>query len=219
MAEIFDRLWMWTNVLLIPVQDGLSQLHLNQELLKAKTDSEIHFSLLPCLMPFLTRREIEKYLTPELPEREGFIDLLDQYITAIRQRHALVHPKMIFSLDGIKRFLEEGVFDEFPQDLYSPLEMDDRKRIYSRFLQKANQYEYKLLKENMGTIVNGIRVNLSDSMGFIQFMTHSGKVILLSLEHPGFLASFKDYFETMDPDRFFTPEETMEKLNKLQYSI
>ena len=126
---------------------------------------------------------------------------------------------MIFSLDGIKRFLEEGVFDEFPQDLYSPLEMDDRKRIYSRFLQKANQYEYKLLKENMGTIVNGIRVNLSDSMGFIQFMTHSGKVILLSLEHPGFLASFKDYFETMDPDRFFTPEETMEKLNKLQYSI
>ena len=219
MAEIFDRLWMRTNVLLIPVQDGLSQLHLNQELLKAKTDSEIHFSLLPCLMPFLTRREIEKYLAPELPEREGFIDLLDQYITAIRQRHALVHPKMIFSLDGIKRFLEEGVFDEFPQDLYSPLEMDDRKRIYSRFLQKANQYEYKLLKENMGTIVNGIRVNLSDSMGFIQFMTHSGKVILLSLEHPGFLASFKDYFETMDPDRFFTPEETMEKLNKLQYSI
>lgn len=219
MAETFDGLWNRTNLLLIPVQDGLSQLRLNQELLKAKTESEIHFSLVPCLMPFLTRREIEMYLSPKLPDREKFIDLLDQYITAICQRHAQVHPQMIFSLDGIRRFMETGVFDEFPLDLYSPLKMQDRKRIYSRFLQKANQYEYKLLKENMGTIVNGIRVNLSDSMGFIQFMTHTGKVILLSLEHPSFLASFKDYFETMDPDRFFTSEETIEKLNKLQYSF
>ena len=84
-----------------------------------------------------------------------------------------------------------------------------------QFLKYAYIYDLRLLKEDIGLVSNGLKVYLSDSLGYIQFMSSDGNVILLRLENPNFLSSFKDYFESMDADLYYPNEEALIQIQKV----
>lgn len=54
------------------------------------------------------------------------------------------------SRDGLERFAKEGVVDELPREIYSPLNVKDRKRVLQMLLEKINNgsYEMYLVDEN-----------------------------------------------------------------------
>ncbi len=213
--QIFDSLYEQTTPLLIPIQDLTSQLALNQKIMATKSDTEILFQLVPCLVPFIQKIDIRKYLLDDIPQREYFISALSTYVQNLIHRHEKIHPLHFCSLNGIKRFLEEGVFDEFSTDFYRPLDKEDRKKVMQQFLKYAYIYDLRLLKEDIGQVSNGLKVYLSDSLGYIQFMSSDGNVIVLRLENPNFLSSFKDYFESMDADLYYPKEEALIQIQKV----
>lgn len=214
-GKLFDRLHQNTIPLLVPIQDLFKQLKLNQQIMEAKSDEEILFQLVPCLIPFVRGVDIDKYLSKELPQRDYFMPVFIEYIENLIERHQLIHPIHFCSLNGIRRFMEYGVFDEFSTEFYSPLEVEDRKKVLQNFLDHASMYDLRLLRQDIGELTNGLKIYLCDSIGYIQFMSHAGKVIVLTLENPNFLASFKDYFESMDKDLYYSKEEALHLIQSL----
>ncbi|MDB7980095.1 hypothetical protein [Faecalicoccus pleomorphus] len=213
--QIFDALYEKTTPLLVPIQDLTSQLALNQKIMSCKSDSEILFQLVPCLVPFIQKIDIRKYLLDDMAQKEYFINAFTTYIQNLIHRHEQIHPLHFCSLNGIRRFLEKGVFDEFSTDFYRPLDKADRKKVVQQFLKYAYIYDLRLLREDLGELSNGLKVYLSDSLGYIQFMSSDGNVIVLTLENPNFLSSFKDYFESMDADLYYPKEEALILIQKL----
>lgn len=213
--QIFDALYEKTTPLLVPIQDLTSQLALNQKIMSCKSDSEILFQLVPCLVPFIQKIDIRKYLLDDMAQKEYFISAFTTYIQNLIHRHEQIHPLHFCSLNGIRRFLEKGVFDEFSTDFYRPLDKVDRKKVVQQFLKYAYIYDLRLLREDLGELSNGLKVYLSDSLGYIQFMSSDGNVIVLTLENPNFLSSFKDYFESMDEDLYYPKEEALILIQKL----
>lgn len=213
--QIFDALYEKTTPLLVPIQDLTSQLALNQKIMSCKSNSEILFQLVPCLVPFIQKIDIRKYLLDDMAQKEYFISAFTTYIQNLIHRHEQIHPLHFCSLNGIRRFLEKGVFDEFSTDFYRPLDKADRKKVVQQFLKYAYIYDLRLLREDLGELSNGLKVYLSDSLGYIQFMSSDGNVIVLTLENPNFLSSFKDYFESMDEDLYYPKEEALILIQKL----
>ena len=78
-----------------------------------------------------------------------------------------------------------------------------------------NEACLNLLKEDIGNVTSGLKIYISDSIGYLQFMTNSGKIMLLSIENPNFIASFKDYFESLDSDQYDTGKEAMDKILRI----
>lgn len=213
--QIFDDLYELTSPLLLPVQDLHSQLALAVKIMQNRNTDEIHFSLLPCLVPFLEEREIQKYLFSDLPERKQFMEQLIKYIKSLNLRHKKIHPVMFMSENGVRRFMETGRFDEFSNDFYLPLHVEDRKAVLQCFIKHSSNYDIRLLKEDIGNVTSGLKIYISDSIGYLQFMTNSGKIMLLSIENPNFIASFKDYFESLDSDQYDTGKEAMDKILRI----
>lgn len=213
--QIIDALYEKTTPLLVPIQDLTSQLALNQKIMSCKSDPEILFQLVPCLVPFIQKIDIRKYLLDDMAQKEYFISAVTTYIQNLIHRHEQIHPLHFCSLNGIRRFLEKGVFDEFSTDFYRPLDKLDRKKVVQQFLKYAYIYDLRLLREDLGELSNGLKVYLSDSLGYIQFMSSDGNVIVLTLENPNFLSSFKDYFESMDADLYYPKEEALILIQKL----
>lgn len=207
--DLFVRLYRNTIPLLVPIQDLNRQLELNQRIMEAKSDEEILFQLVPCLIPFVQDVDVNQYLSKNMPQREYFISVFTKYIQNLVKRHQVIHPIHFCSLSGIQRFLEHGVFDEFSTEFYTPLQMNDRKKVVQNFLDHASMYDLRLLRQDIGELANGLKIYLCDSLGYIQFMSHDGKIIVLTLENPNFLSSFKDYFEAMDKELYYPKEEAI----------
>ena len=90
--QIFDSLYEQTTPLLIPIQDLTSQLALNQKIMATKSDTEILFQLVPCLVPFIQKIDIRKYLLDDIPQREYFISAFSTYVQNLIHRHEKIHP-------------------------------------------------------------------------------------------------------------------------------
>lgn len=105
--QIFDALYEKTTPLLVPIQDLTSQLALNQKIMSCKSDSEILFQLVPCLVPFIQKIDIRKYLLDDMAQKEYFISAFTTYIQNLIHRHEQIHPLHFCSLNGIRRFLEK----------------------------------------------------------------------------------------------------------------
>lgn len=80
-----------------------------------------------CLTPYLTRDILDKYIIEDLPNRSEFIQAMDNYIKVFLSSHMTPdNITYIFSLNGVKKFLDTGRVSEYPYDIYHPLEMTDR---------------------------------------------------------------------------------------------
>ena len=100
--QIFDALYEQTTPLIVPIPDLTSQLALNQKIMSCKSDSEILFQLVPCLVPFIQKIDIRKYLLNDMAQKEYFINAFTTYIQNLIHRHEQIHPLHFCSLNGIR---------------------------------------------------------------------------------------------------------------------
>ena len=89
-------------------------------------------------------------------------------------------------------------------------------------LHVKNQFQYKMLKKNIGSIPYGANIYIGQNSGYLMFVDSQAKQhIFLNIEEPGLLSTFQDFFETMDDTLFYTDEEVTARLSSLieQYTI
>lgn len=102
----------------------------------------------PCFGVLKVDGLIKKYCRPEndmlIPYFKDTMQKNNQWMTLDANKHV-----SYCSREGLKRFMREGRIDEIPDELYSPLTVEDRKVILQTLLleMKKGKYELHFLEE------------------------------------------------------------------------
>ncbi len=81
---------------------------------------------------------------------------------------------------------------------------------------RRNMYHIHMLKQSIGPVRNGANIYITSSSGYLLFTPlDSGTPIYLNIEETGLLQTFLDFFETLDESLFYTPAETISRLEKI----
>lgn len=102
----------------------------------------------PCFGVLKVDGLIKKYCRPEndtlIPYFKDTMQKNNQWMTLDTNKHV-----SYCSREGLKRFMKEGRIDEIPDELYSPLTVEDRKVILQTLLleMKKGKYELHFLEE------------------------------------------------------------------------
>lgn len=173
------------------------------------------FEMIPCIAPFLTDEMVNESLNPDVPFREEFIAAYSKYRDFKYKSLQHSDTVFIFSEEGIKYFLEHGLIEECPSSLHKPLKLEYRRTLILSLLQNSSIIQLRMLKKNIGTIPGGINIYITSKSGYIQFITPQGQVTFLDIGESSLMNTFRDFFETMDDDLFYSYEEMVFRIQEL----
>lgn len=214
-TDIFKEHLKKASPLLHRIDSPFMQLEYVQSLFCGSTRS-CFFQMTPCFTPFITLEMMEKCISKDMPHRREFIDSFHSYVKNLLQSYEHSDVSLIFSLDGVIRFLETGKVGEYPPEVYIPFERADRIYLLRQLLQACRTQNYRMLKENVGSLDNELYLSVNQKRGYLMFSApvHK-KLIYLDIEEPDLLFTFLDFCENLDADMFYTKEETIRKLRDL----
>lgn len=89
-------------------------------------------------------------------------------------------------------------------------------------LNAKDQFQYKMLKENIGSVPYGANIYIGQNSGYLIFVdSESEQHVFLNIEESSLLLAFQDFFENMDDALFYSEEEVTSRLSSLieQYTI
>lgn len=184
--------------------------------LKTDKDQNYCLQMLPCLTYCLPDYFFDKYICQNIPNRDYLITMLCDYVHDIRKRFTEHRIQFIFSLDGLKRFLDTGRIPEYPPEVYSPFEPADRVILIRRFLDLCSPDCIHMLKCNIGDLDNELFMYVNQQNGYLMFPSSDPDLLIcLDITEPGLLHGFCDFCEHLDEDLFYTEEEAVSIISSL----
>lgn len=213
--SIFEEHLAKASPLLRPMGTIAEQLTYMSEFGQSSTGGYF-LQMTPCLTAFLTKEILEKCIIQELPNRQELIDKLDNYISAFSNNLLFPSSKSIFSLNGIRKFLETGRIGEYPTYLYHKIELKDRIYLVKQLLLSYRSHPYAILKQDICSLENELFLTINQQKGYLMFMVpESEQLVFLDIEELSLLSAFWDYCDNLDEHLFFSPEEAEYELKAL----
>lgn len=213
--EIFSDYKSLSNPLLHNINDVSSQLAYVSRLM-GECGTGCCFQMTPCLTPFLTSQHAEKYIKKDLPNRATFISHFKEYTKESSSWFEKGSVSIIFSFDGVNRFLQSGRIGEYPSDVYHPFDMPDRIYFIKKIIQACKNMNCRMLKDSIGNPEYELYLFVNQKSGYLMFTSpHNGNPVYLDIEEPGLLFTFYDFCENLDDNMFYTSLETEKLLNDL----
>ena len=112
--------------------------------------------------------------------------------------------------------METGEIGEYPSSAYNRPDMEDRVCLARQLLQACRTYNYRMLKNNIGSLDNELYLFISQTRGYLMLNSPvTNNLIYLDIEEPGLLFTFFDFCDNMDERLFFTKEEMIEQLKAI----
>lgn len=194
------------SLLFHPVRSVTDELNMLQTLGQS---AEVNYAVQPepCLMPFITPDMVEKYVYPELPDRETLVPMLTDFLAFQKKGILSNHFHVYHTLDGIRSFLKTGKISEIPEGLCAPFSPEDRKLLIARMLENP-QDNYQLLRGPLQYLPHNFHLYVSPSGGYLLFTNRLNQTVYLLFEEPCLLASFLDYLNNLDVNCLYTSEQS-----------
>lgn len=211
---LFEQYMQQSSPLLCPIDTLYTQLNFAQDAVSQST-SAYSFQMLPCLTPFLTTELLNKYITPQLPEREHLLQTLQSYLEILRSQSNTSSICSYCSLAGIEKFLNTGRIGEYPSRFYAPFDMEDRIYLVRQLIAAMRTDRYRLLRQNLGSIHDEFYLFVGQRKGYFLFITSSEEMVYLNIEEPGLLFAFFDFCESLDEEVYYTPQEAVHQIQSL----
>lgn len=178
------------------------------------------FQMTPCMTAFLTPELIERYIVSYLPERSTFIEMLEDYISALKKTHQTGAITLFFSLEGLLNFMNTGRIGEYPDEVYSPFTQEDRIYLLRQLILGCNTGKYRMLKNNIGNINHQLFMLVSSQKGYLMFASPvDSQFIYLDIEEPSLLFAFLDFCENIDESLIYSQEETVNTLRSFMKNL
>lgn len=122
------------------------------ELLKKYKSEKVNYALqsICCVYKYLSTDCVNKYLNPEIQQREEIIGKVKEYMLNLQSKEYNI--KTFFSLGGLKIFLMSGECNDLPNNVARSLEMDDSIKMLENLvasLKKCDGNNDCILKENL----------------------------------------------------------------------
>lgn len=214
--DIFAKYKASAKPLLKRIDNPFSLLEYTGPILAQTGHSDYSFQMVPCLTHLIPHEFLEKYLLGDSVNKSGFLAMFEEHQMHLKERYAKSKSVFFFSEDGIRTLLETGRFVEYPSTIYSPFDRQDCIFLIQQMLNAKEQFQYKMLKQNIGSIPYGANIFVGQNSGYLMFVSsETEKQVLLTIEEPSLLFAFLDFFENMDEDLFYSDEELVERLSNL----
>ena len=215
LCGIFDDYLEKSSCLLKRIDNLLEQLDYAQNLVHVNMPA-YSFQMTPCLTFFIDAHFADKYVIQELPNRSAFIERFVDYVNNMSESRNTSSMYSVFSLEGLLRFMETGEIGEYPSSAYNRPDMEDRVCLARQLLQACRTYNYRMLKNNIGSLDNELYLFISQTRGYLMLNSPvTNNLIYLDIEEPGLLFTFFDFCDNMDERLFFTKEEMIEQLKAI----
>jgi transcriptional regulator with XRE-family HTH domain len=218
LENMFNSYIEQSRPLLTKIENVYDQLQYVQKILCGDSEIEYSFQMTPCMTALLSRDFLDKYVNPQLPSRQAFIEHFENHIHSTYERHIQRNHTLIFSEEGICEFLRTGHLEEYPSYIYTPPAMEDRIALIEVLMKELrnNTYHMRMLKKSIGSVRNGANIYITSYAGYLLFTPlDSGTPIYLNIEETGLLMTFLDFFGSMDESLFYSRDEAIHRLEKL----
>lgn len=216
LTGIFNEYKSAASPLLRPFTDATVQLQYILEITKDAQEGYA-FQMTPCITPYFTIDLLEKYIVPDILHRQEIILTVENYVKHTYQiEDANMQVNCIYSVDGIRKFMETGRLGEYPPELYRNVEMADRIVLLKRLHQNCRRKSIRFLKKNIVNLDNELFLFVTESRGYIIIENApEQKLIYLDIEEPGLIFAFRDFCETLNDELFYTNEEAEKAIGLL----
>lgn len=168
----------------------------------------------PYIIPFLTSDLAEKAVSPDLKDRNLFLELISHLMTVHQENASEKKLHMYHTFHGIRRFLETGRIHEIPFNFSEPCSYDDRLLLIYR-LSRYIPDQCRFLRGPLEKLSLNFHLCVSECGGYLIFSNRKGETIYLRFTEPGLLSAFTDYLENIDENYLYSCEESKEMIRKL----
>ena len=214
-TDIFAEYRHRSTVLLKHIENVVKQLEYVESLIQ-ESGTRYCFQMTPCFTPFITPGLAEKYIAENIPGRAQFIARFQEYAKGMSIWSEQTPASCIFSIGGVRRFLESGRIDEYPADVCRTFDMHDRISLVRKLIQACKSMHYRMLKKDIGNPAHELYLFVNRLNGYLMFASpYNGQPVYLNIEEPGLLFTFYDFCENLEDDMFYKPDETESLLNDL----
>ncbi len=171
---------------------------------KEKNNKFVTYDLMdqPCLVWFLTDSIIRKYLVSEIENREAIINIMNDRILRYRKYIDEGHvPRILFTLSGLERFINEGTFDEIDSDVYLPLSENDRVVVLKNLLKyfQDKKFEGKIIDDKKLKLNKNLIISISsDNDVSVIYNRENSKAIFFKINESSIASSISSFVERLD---------------------
>lgn len=210
LKQHFQRLLSMARPMMLSFESSLEFQFQKLPALTAACRDSYSLSYEPCFGACMSRDLLEKYLRPELPDREHFLARADAYFAAASCSHNY------FSRSGLEHFLKTGILHEIPPSLYIPPEYPDRVRMVKRFIALLEEgKDIRMFQNALGDYPSNFHLLAACNFGYLMFINRENHYSYLILEEPNLLGAFFDYASSLgETDQLATPQETRSFLQR-----
>lgn len=188
---------------------------------KRTEDPEYYYSSLPCILPLLPPKTIEKHICREFianahDNTADVFKTIYDYIDAIRERYLnkTFNKISLLSESGIRSFIKTGRISDIPMELYTPLTEQERKQALLDF-SGLPTLKFRVLKEELSAPEGMLSIEVMDDALFIVFLVPGKGLCFLYINEPGVLLAFRNFFNNLSREDFYSEEESREIVRRI----
>ena len=179
--------------------------------------SFVTFQMGFCMSFMIDEYLLGKYLKKDLPDRGFLMKAALDVTRKDRQYFETAQATILISRKGIIDFMDTGILPEYPRELYSPVDPDDRLLLLKKYIDMIRTYPAALyiIKESFGNTSSINQIWVDESLANIVLQDCPGIHRVLMLRDPGLLSLLNDFFHNIPEDICIPPAESLEILQDI----
>ena len=146
---------------------------------------------------------------PVFLEENVFVESFKKHSMYLKQfvKRNKDHLSGLYTLQGLRHFVDTGYTIDFPQPFYQPLTINDRIKILRRLKNFINTYSINLVDvpeyDNMSFSVIIMNINTL----YFQIVSASGTIKTIQLHEASLVMAFNDYYQYILEERLLSKED------------
>ena len=149
---------------------------------------------------------------PVFLEENVFVESFKKHSMYLKQfvKRNKDHLSGLYTLQGLRHFVDTGYTIDFLQPFYQPLTINDRIKILRRLKNFINTYSINLVDvpeyDNMSFSVIVMNINTL----YFQIVSASGTIKTIQLHEASLVMAFNDYYQYILEERLLSKEDAFE---------
>ena len=117
------------------------------------------------------------------------------------------HLSGLYTLHGLRHFVDTGYTTDFPQQFYQPLMIDDRIKILRRLKNFMNTCSIQLVDVPEYSDTSFLIIVMNMNTLYFQIVSASGTIKTIQLHEASLVMAFNDYYQYIVEERCLSKEE------------
>ena len=142
-------------------------------------------------------------------KNNDFIESFKRYSIHLKQylKSNTDHLSGLYTLQGLRHFVDTGYTTDFPQQFYQPLTIDDRIKILRRLKNFMNTCSLQLVDVPEYSDTSFLIIVMNMNTLYFQIVSASGTIKTIQLHEASLVMAFNDYYQYIVEERCLSKEE------------